>query len=233
MVLALGSALDLTLRERNALLEASGFAAAYRDVPLDADAAYDLRRAVDLVLDALAPNGAVAVDHAWNLLRANRTAMRLFETFVDLESAPPNVLSNIMVATLHPLGLRGALVNFEEVAAMALDRGRRERDRTPDDPKIRAVARAVEAIDDLPPFREGVLSRELGPFVTLHLRRGRHEARLFTTISTIGTPIDATCEELRIETYFPADEATATLLRELADEPSAPRLVEGTGTNRG
>ena len=43
MALFLGSALDLPLRERNALLEAAGFTAAYRDVPIEAPEAASLR----------------------------------------------------------------------------------------------------------------------------------------------------------------------------------------------
>ena len=50
----------------------------------------------------------------------------------------------------------------------------------------------------------------------MHLRRGPIEARLFTTIATIGTAIDATAEELRLETYFPADDATKRLIADLA-----------------
>jgi len=45
MALVLGSALDLPLRDRNAMLEAAGFAAVYRDAPLEAPEAAALRRA--------------------------------------------------------------------------------------------------------------------------------------------------------------------------------------------
>jgi len=50
----------------------------------------------------------------------------------------------------------------------------------------------------------------------VHLRRDGLEARLFTTITKVGIPIDATAEELRIETYFPADDATAAFMRSMA-----------------
>lgn len=33
-------------------------------------------------------------------------------------------------------------------------------------------------------------------------------------ITTLGTPLDVTAEELRIESYFPADDASERLLRE-------------------
>ncbi|MBX3207326.1 MAG: helix-turn-helix transcriptional regulator [Labilithrix sp.] len=214
MVLVLGSALDLPLRERNALLEAAGFVAAYRDLPLEAPEAAALRRAIDLMLDGIEPNGAIACDRTWNLLQMNQAATRLFAAFVDLAAAPPEVMRNVLVATLHPLGLRPAIVNFTEVAAMALDRARREAAAFSDDPEVARIRAAVAAIPDLP-APETPRGAE-GPFITVHLRRNGVEARLFTTIATIGTPTDATAEDIRIETYFPADEATAAWMRALA-----------------
>lgn len=207
MVLLLGSALELPLRERNGLLEAAGFAAAYRDVPLDAPEAASLRRAIDLVLSGLEPNGAVACDREWNLIKMNDAAMRLFSSFADLSTAPPEVMGNIFVACVHPLGLRPAIVNFEEVAAMMLARARQE--------NLDVVDKLIRGIPELPLPR--MIGKEAeGPFITVHLRRNGIEGRFFTTIQTIGTPIDATAEEVRIETYFPADDATSRLLKDLS-----------------
>ena len=214
MVLVLGSALDLHLRERNALLEAAGFVGAYRDEPLDAPEAASLRRAVDLVLAAVEPNGAVAVDRAWNVLTLNRSAGRLLAAFVDLTEAPTEVLRNVLLATLHPAGLRPSIVNFEEVAAITLERARQEAARYPDDPEVARVRAEILSLPDLPFSRPPPSGA--GPFLTVHLRRGAMEARLFTTIATIGTPMDATAEELRLETYFPVDDGTARLLHALA-----------------
>ena len=215
MVLVLGSALDITLRDRNALLEAAGFVAAYRDEPLDAPDAAKLRLAVDLVLKGMDPNGAVAVDHAWTVLQMNAGATSLLGTFMDPSTVPPAVLSNLVVATLHPAGLRPAIVNFDEVAAFTLERSRREIARRPNDPRGPAMLAALEAIPDLPRGRI-VVPASTSPFLTVHLRRGDVEATVFSTLATIGTPIDATAEEIAIETFFPADDATARLVRSFA-----------------
>lgn len=220
MVLILGSALDLPLRDRNALLEAAGFVAAYRDVPLQAPEAASLRRAIDLVLRGIEPNGAIAVDRAWNVIQMNQGASRLFATFCDLPNAPSEVLANALVATLHPKGLRPFIVNFNEVAALLLDRARREEAHCPaDDPSFARVRELVASIPNVPSAMDVARTTSgnaQGPFLTVHMRRGDVEARLFTTIATIGTPIDATAEDIRIETYFPADEATAKLIEHLA-----------------
>jgi len=155
------------------------------------------------------PHGAVVLDRAWNLLRMNAGATRLFGAFCDLAAAPPDVLSNVVLATLHPLGLRPAIVNFDEVAAHILDSGRREGFRNPGDAAMGALRAAIEAIPDLPRPRPTPAGG--GPFLPVHLWRGDLEARFFTMITTIGTPIDATAEDIRIETYFPADDATERL----------------------
>ncbi|MBX3233991.1 MAG: helix-turn-helix transcriptional regulator [Labilithrix sp.] len=213
MVLVLGSALDMSLRERNSLLEAAGFVAAYRDEPLDAPEAASLRRAVQLILDGMEPNGAVAVDRSWNVLQLNGGAARLLATFADVANAPPEVMKNLVVATLHPRGLRPAIVNFEEVAAFTIERSRREIMREGgDEARTRKMLAALEAIPDLPPVRVATATPR-GPFLTVHLRKDGVEASIFSTVATIGTPIDATAEEITIETFFPADEATAKLFR--------------------
>jgi hypothetical protein len=40
--------------------------------------------------------------------------------------------------------------------------------------------------------------------------------RLFSTIMTLGTPQDVTLQELRIETFFPADTESEAALKQLA-----------------
>jgi hypothetical protein len=51
----------------------------------------------------------------------------------------------------------------------------------------------------------------------VHLKKGEVEAKFFTSIATLGTAQDITLHELRIETFFPADPATETLIRKMAD----------------
>jgi hypothetical protein len=47
----------------------------------------------------------------------------------------------------------------------------------------------------------------------VHLKAPDLEVRLFSTIMTLGTPQDVTLQELRIETFFPADEESEARLR--------------------
>jgi hypothetical protein len=48
----------------------------------------------------------------------------------------------------------------------------------------------------------------------------RHDddRRFFTTLTSFGTPHDVTLQELRIESFFPADKETELSLRGIANE---------------
>jgi len=61
MVLRLSEALDVPLRERNALLEAAGFASVYRETPFDAVELGPIRRVIALLLEASEPFPSVVV----------------------------------------------------------------------------------------------------------------------------------------------------------------------------
>jgi transcriptional regulator with XRE-family HTH domain len=210
MVLALGSALDLPLRERNEMLLAAGFAPVYPTTALDAAPLEPVRRALDHLLAAHAPFGAVVVDRDWNVLRSNPGAARLFAWAMPTFDAPPEVLSNLLRATLHPGALRRVIENFDEVAATMIDRLERERDRELDPVRRARLQQMLTEAGDVPRSRSPAAQ---GPVIVLHLRRGDTSLRVLTTITTLGTPLDVTAQELHIESYFAADEATERWFR--------------------
>jgi hypothetical protein len=49
--------------------------------------------------------------------------------------------------------------------------------------------------------------------VPLCIRDGGRELSFFGTVATFGTPLDVTVSELAIESFFPANDATAAVLR--------------------
>jgi hypothetical protein len=55
-----------------------------------------------------------------------------------------------------------------------------------------------------------------GVIVPLRLRHESGELAFFSTVATFGTPLDVTVAELAIESFFPADDHTAAVLRERA-----------------
>ncbi|MFD0854904.1 hypothetical protein ACFQ07_21870, partial [Actinomadura adrarensis] len=66
--------------------------------------------------------------------------------------------------------------------------------------------------------------------ISMTVRFAGRELRLFSTITTFGTPLDITLDEVAIESYYPADEETAAFFTGdeaaayFADENAAARL---------
>ena len=215
MVLLLGSALDLPLRDRNSLLVAAGFAPVYAASPLGGPGLAPVRRALDHLLRAHEPFGAIVVDRDWNVLQLNDGARRLLAWSMEGLTPPPEALGNLLRGIFHPQGLRSRIVNFDEVAALMIDRAERELELEADDDRRTRVSGWVTAARaEVPPL--AATPRTTDPFLSVHLRKNGEDLRLFTTLTTLGTPIDVTAQELRIESYFPADAASEALLLALA-----------------
>ena len=56
------------------------------------------------------------------------------------------------------------------------------------------------------------------PFLTINYNWKNSTLRLFSALTTFGTAQDITLQELRIESFFPADEGTRALLKRLTAE---------------
>jgi hypothetical protein len=63
-------------------------------------------------------------------------------------------------------------------------------------------------------------SRSDGPVIDLCFTVAGTELSFFSMISTIGTPIDVTAQELRIECFHPADDSTRSRWPEVAGDPT-------------
>src|SRR3954470_20089912 len=81
MVLTLAEHLEVPLRERNSLLEAAGYAAVYRETPLDALVMAEVRAALTHLLAASQPNPCLVVNRRYDILLANSAAVEFFSYF--------------------------------------------------------------------------------------------------------------------------------------------------------
>lgn len=217
LVLALAGALDVPLRERNTLLTAAGFAAAFRASPLDSEVLAHLRRAIDHMLAKQEPYGAIVVDGTWNVIQLNQGATRLFQRFPMATAAGAEAARNVVLGTMHPEALRPYIVNWTDVAGHLVARLQRDVAARPGDEALSRLLAAVLAQPGVPAeWRVFAPGRSAAPFIPLHLRRGDLDVKLFTMLTSIGTPLDVTAEEIHIESYFPADDASEAALRSLA-----------------
>jgi transcriptional regulator with XRE-family HTH domain len=216
MVLILASALDLPLRERNALLCAAGFAPVYRETNLSAPEMLPVRHAFDTILSHHEPYPAIVLTRAWDIVSMNDAFTRLFTFFLE----PPFdsvVAQNVMHSLFHPQGVRPYVANWEEVAGFLIDRLYRESIVELETSESRKLLDALLAYPKVPSrMREVDLSRSPRVCITVNLEKGDTRLSLFSTLTTLGTPLDVTAQELRIESYFPADETTGEWLRKSA-----------------
>jgi len=214
MVLRLCAALDVPLRQQNALMLAAGFAPAWRESDLAAPELAKVNAALDFMLAQQEPYPGFVVDRRWNLLRANAAAGRLV---AFLLGAAPSGPVNLADALVSPDVLRPLIANWDEVALYFLRGVQADAiaDGTAETAALlqRLLAYpGVPALSQLAPLAEG-----RAPVLIVHFQKGATSLRVFTTIATLGTPHDVTLQEIRIECFFPADEATAGLLRGWAD----------------
>ncbi len=211
MVLHLAEELDVPLRERNTLLVAAGYAPIYRETPLEGDDMTAVRETLEQLLAGHEPYPALVIDRHWNLVLANRAVGLLLYGVPSALLAPP---VNVLRLSLHPDGLGPRIVNFEEWSGHLLSRLNREVTAT-GDPALASL------YDELCAF-PGVSDREHHVpqpdgadrlMVTLRLKTPRGDLAFFSTVATFGTAVDITLAELSIESFFPADPATAATLR--------------------
>jgi transcriptional regulator with XRE-family HTH domain len=211
LVLHLAQHLDVPLRERNVLLHAAGFAPVYPETPMDASDMTPVRDALDLILAGHDPYPAVVVDRKHDLVTANRSAANLFVSRVAPELLEGT--ANAYRLTFHPKGLAPDIVNLAEFSAHLLAGLDREIDASADADLI-ALAAEVRGYPGVTP---GPVRQDPAAalFVPLVLRSDSGELRFFSTIATFGTALDITVSELSIESFFPADAATAAALRSM------------------
>jgi transcriptional regulator with XRE-family HTH domain len=217
LVLHLAEHLDVPLRERNTLLVAAGYAPVYAERPIDSDEMAPVRAAIDRILAGHEPFPAIVVDHRWDLVSANGAALAVLTDGVD-----PSLLEgrqNALRISLHPNGMAPRIENLAEWSSHLLDRLRREVAVSADP----ALDQLIAELRSYPGVVDGPLPMD-GPaplFVPLRLRVGDATLSLLSTVATFGTARDITASELSIESFFPADDATAEALRDLGGSARA------------
>jgi transcriptional regulator with XRE-family HTH domain len=215
MILQLSETLEVPLRERNDWLVAAGFAPLFCARSFDDPQMKQVLGAVRLMLANHEPFPALAVDRAWNIRLANRPFEQLIAMLgPDVWERVGGSERNLMRLLFHTHGIRPLIANWQTVAPLLWHRARREADALGGEEMKSILA-------ELAPYQdEHVLwAQENGalvPVLPLELSKDGLRASFFSVISTFGTPQDVTADELRIESFFPADDATERLFRTLA-----------------
>ncbi|NNE96362.1 MAG: helix-turn-helix transcriptional regulator [Acidimicrobiales bacterium] len=214
MVVHLAIALDLSLRDRNALLDAAGYAPVYPHSALDAPEMDDVRRVLGQILAAHSPNPAVVVDRRGELIDANTAAFALIGATVAPDSAALTPSVNINRLALHPEGIKPRTADWELGAANVLQRLEREQAHRPADEQLEALLAEMLSYPGVEELRRHA-ALPTGADLLVPLEVNTFDGatiRLVSTVATIGAPYDVTLDELRLETFFPSDNATRDVL---------------------
>jgi transcriptional regulator with XRE-family HTH domain len=212
MVLNLAERLEVPLRERNILLNAAGYAPVYPERALADPALESARKAVDLVLKGHEPYPALAIDRHWTLVAANSAVPPLMAGADPALLAPP---VNVLRVSLHPKGLASRIANLAEWRGHVLERLRQQISATAD-AVLADLMKELAGYPGPPPVKGAAFAEYGGMVVPLKFVTPGGILSFLSTTTVFGTPIDVTLSELAIESFFPADTATAEALRQMA-----------------
>src|SRR3954447_3210828 len=217
LLIALAEHLDIPLRERNALLLAGGFAPRYLERPLDDPDMAPIHASVQRLLDAHDPYPGAALDRQWNVVLANGGAALLASLLPPHLAGPP---ANVFRASLHPEGLAAHSPNFDTWAVHLLAQLHRLAQITAD-PGLLELEAEVTGYSTVQGLRKraraATLRRDPSVLVPYELIIGETTLMLFTALTTFGSPLDITVDELMVELFFPADAASEAALRARAE----------------
>jgi transcriptional regulator with XRE-family HTH domain len=211
MVLLICEALDVPLRDRNGLLLAAGFAPAYRESDLSAPELAAVDQALTMMMSQQEPYPAMVVDECYNVLRTNNGALKLMGLIYGVtrpEDFPADA-GNLLRGLFAPDGYREHISNWSEIAPCILKRLQAEANGQGGKEELQELLEEFTGYPGIPEdWKQHVPGEWLAPVLTVDIAKDGVQLSFFSTIATLGTPQDVTLQEIRVESWFPADDAT-------------------------
>ncbi len=144
MILLLAEQLEMSLRERNTLLVAAGYAPVFLERAFADPALEAARKAVDMVLAGHEPYPALAIDRHWNLVASNKTVPLLLAGADESLLKPP---VNVLRLSMHPAGLASRIANYRQWRSHLVARLQQQIEATAD-PILIDLRREIRAVPD-------------------------------------------------------------------------------------
>ena len=220
MVVRLGTALDLPLREVNAMLRSAGHPARYAE---GSEVPGPVAAALELMKTHHEPYPLVVLDRAYGVQDVNVAAVRVLGAALPGLAAGGLDGLNLARLTLDPdLGGR-AVANHAAVVRDLLWRIQRELLVDPGNEPLRALADELLAAPGVPDdWRSPDPTAPSAPTLDLQLRVGGETWSFVVVLSALLAPLEVALDELRVEQWFPADDTTARGCAGLAARSSVP-----------
>jgi transcriptional regulator with XRE-family HTH domain len=209
---SIAQALDVPLRERNAIFLAAGYAPLYSEAQWDAKEMQGITRALDRMLRQHDPFPAIVMDRYWNVLATNASSPRFFGSFIDMAARKGR--RNMLHLIFDPDGMRPFVADWETVAKSLIQRIYRETVGRVLDEGTRDLLDALSAypgVDASWRLHGATGSSPDLPMIPMGFCREGKVLSYFSMVTTVGAPQSVAAQELRIESLFPADEETERL----------------------
>ncbi|MEO1042939.1 MAG: helix-turn-helix domain-containing protein [Pseudomonadota bacterium] len=223
MVLRLARALELPLRERNALLGCAGYVQRWSDA--GDQIPEKLKPAVDRLLSGQR-TPAYVLNGTYNVLRANELGWVFLNILDPLAKEGMNVAEAFFRDGPH----RKLLENYKAIAQSFLARARSEASNQGSNSVLWPI---IEKAEQDPVINDGkeplLLVGE--PVIPMTLNAFGTQTRWMSVLMTFGSPQDAMVEQLTVEQFLPADDHSAAFVEALyLSTPTTTRREESAVT---
>jgi len=207
LVLKMAHTLKLPLRHRNAFLKAAGYASEFGEEPFNGEKMAIVRQALQRMLEKHEPYPAFVVNAAYKILMTNSGYEQMIKSLVGEHALKK--YDNVYHLTFAEDGLRSYIKDWMRIEQFMLNRLWDEAASTQNSELFSLYEEMLRLRTSEDPM-DFQVDDDL-PIMSLSLEKDAVKASFFTTITTLGTPLDLTTQELRIESLFPADESTKEL----------------------
>lgn len=206
MVLHLAQMLQLDLAATNRLLSAAGYSQVYTDQDLDAPGMRMIREALEHLLQSHLPYPAAVFDHEYTVVMVNQAMQGLMAKMMQLGAQFP-AQPNFLLALLDENGMKPFVDDWETIACHMLQRVYHEHLAGPYRDQPNRLLEHALTLPEVPQHWKSHVVEHLDyPAIPFTLILGEERLNLFSTVASIGTPLDVTAQKLRIEHFFPADD---------------------------
>jgi transcriptional regulator with XRE-family HTH domain len=209
-LVGIAQALQIPLRERNALLLAAGYAPLYSDAPWNSAEMNSVTRALQRMIAQHEPYPAIVMDRYWNVLLTNDAAPRFFGCFIDMSRRPSP--RNMLHLMFDPQGMRPFIANWAALAETLIQRVYREAVGHVADEKTKDLVTDLLAYPDVQSgWRAAPDTPSAMPMIPMSFVKDGAVLNYFSLVTTVGTPQTIAAQELRVECMYPADDETEVL----------------------
>ena len=207
VVVKLAKALSLSLKNSNMLLRFAGFAYIYPQTDLQDVSMKLVRQAIDRIVAQQEPYPAVVMSPIGKLITANQASMRIYSQFIELSRLM--AFDNVYELFFSNEGLKPYVSNWNELAPKILSLIRQEViELDPNNEAFLLYNKLKTSVDLDVDSEKQSASIDQSPIFSMVLRKEDLKLSFFSTYTSMGTPLDVTLQNLRIECFYPADEET-------------------------